>query len=338
MSPAGRPRGEQRAARPDESGADAAAVPGAHTPVLLDEAVAALVWTADGVYVDGTFGRGGHARAILHRLSPHGRLVALDQDPEAVAAGAELARGDTRFVLCHASFAALRALLAGLGITQVHGVLLDLGVSSPQLDDAARGFSFRADAPLDMRMDTTRGETAAQFLARADERLLTQVIRDYGEERFAVQVAKALVARRQGGEPVRTTADLAELVARAVKTREPGQHPATRTFQALRLHVNGELDALEQVLSAALALLVPQGRLVVIAFHSLEDRIVKRFIAGESRAEPDRRAPFAPPRPLRLRALGRVRPSAREVAANPRARSAVMRVAERTAVPPEAGA
>jgi 16S rRNA (cytosine1402-N4)-methyltransferase len=217
-------------------------------------------------------------------------------------------------------------------------VLLDLGVSSPQLDDATRGFSFRADAPLDMRMDTTRGETAAQFLARADERQLTQVIRDYGEERFAVQVAKALVARRQSGQPVRTTADLAELVARAVKTREPGQHPATRTFQALRIHVNGELDALEQGLKAALALLVPQGRLVVIAFHSLEDRLVKQFIARESRSEPDRRAPFAPPRPLRLRALARVRPSAREVAANPRARSAVMRVAERTAVPLEARA
>ena len=312
--------------------------PAPHIPVLLDEAVQALVWAVDGVYVDGTFGRGGHAGAILRRLSPRGRLVAVDQDPQAMAAGAGLAGGDARLTLRHASFAAMRTLLAGLGITQVHGVLLDLGVSSPQLDDATRGFSFRADAPLDMRMDTTRGETAAQFLARADERQLTQVIRDYGEERFAVQVAKALVARRQGGEPVRTTADLAEVVARAVKTREPGQHPATRTFQALRIHVNGELDALEQGLSAALALLVPHGRLVVIAFHSLEDRIVKRFIAHESRAEPDRRVPFAPPRPLRLRALARLRPSASEVAANPRARSAVMRVAERTEVPLEAAA
>ncbi len=314
------------------------AEPLAHVPVLLDEAVQALVWAVDGIYVDGTFGRGGHARAILQRLSPRGRLVALDQDPQAVAAGAALAHADARLTLRHASFAAMRALLAEIGIDQVHGVLLDLGVSSPQLDDAARGFGFRADAPLDMRMDTTRGETAAQFLARADERQLTQVIRDYGEERFAVQVAKALVARRQGGQPVRRTGELADVVARAVKTREPGQHPATRTFQALRIHVNAELDALEQGLSAALALLVPQGRMVVIAFHSLEDRIVKRFIAHESRAEPDRRAPFAPPRPLRLRALGRVRPSAREVAANPRARSAVMRVAERTTVPMAAGA
>ncbi|HOW47230.1 MAG TPA: 16S rRNA (cytosine(1402)-N(4))-methyltransferase RsmH [Rubrivivax sp.] len=307
-----------------------------HTPVLLDEAVQALVWAVDGVYVDGTFGRGGHARAILQRLAPQGRLVALDQDPQAVAAGAALAQQDPRLTLRHASFAAMRELLAGLGIGQVHGVLLDLGVSSPQLDDPARGFSFRHDAPLDMRMDTTRGETAAQFLARADERQLTQVIRDYGEERFAVQVAKALVACRQGGRLVRSTGELADVVARAVRTREPGQHPATRTFQALRIHVNAELEALEQGLKAALALLVPQGRLVVISFHSLEDRIVKRFIAHESRAEPDRRAPFAPPRPLRLRALGRVRPSAAEAAANARARSAVMRVAERSAVPLEA--
>jgi 16S rRNA (cytosine1402-N4)-methyltransferase len=220
--------------------------------------------------------------------------------------------------------------LAALGVTQVHGVLLDLGVSSPQLDDAARGFSFRADAPLDMRMDTTRGETAAQFLARADERLLTQVIRDYGEERFAVQVAKALVARRQGGAAIRTTGELAQVVAGAVKTREPGQNPATRTFQALRIHVNAELEELEQGLSAAVELLAPAGRLAVISFHSLEDRIVKRFIARESHDEPDRRAPFAPPRPTRLRALARIRPGAAEVAANPRARSAVLRVAERT--------
>ena len=225
--------------------------------------------------------------------------------------------------------------LAQLGITQLQGVLLDLGVSSPQLDDPARGFSFRFDAPLDMRMDTTRGETAADFLARADERQLTQVIRDYGEERFAVQVAKALVARRQGGAAIRTTGELAEVVAGAVKTREPGQNPATRTFQALRIHVNAELEELEQGLNAALQLLAPQGRLVVISFHSLEDRIVKQFIARESRDEPDRRAPFAPPRPTRLRALGRIRAGAAELAANPRARSAVLRVAERTSVSAE---
>ncbi|HMO48018.1 MAG TPA: 16S rRNA (cytosine(1402)-N(4))-methyltransferase RsmH [Rubrivivax sp.] len=302
-----------------------------HTTVLLAEAVDALLQSDDGVYVDGTFGRGGHARAILARLSPRGRLVAFDKDPQAIAAGAAL--HDARLQTVHASFAAMREQLAALGIAQLQGVLLDLGVSSPQLDDPARGFSFRFDAPLDMRMDTTRGETAAEFLAHADARLLAQVIRDYGEERFAVPVAKALVARRQGGAAIRTTGELAQVVAGAVKTREPGQHPATRTFQALRIHVNAELEELEQGLNAALQLLAPSGRLVVISFHSLEDRIVKGFIARESRDEPDRRAPFAPPRPSRLRALARIRAGSAEVAANPRARSAVMRVAERTAVP-----
>ncbi len=304
-----------------------------HTTVLLHEAVQALVHAADGVYVDGTFGRGGHASAILAGLSPQGRLIAFDKDLQAIGAGAALAARDARLQLLHASFAGMRQLLAQRGIAQVQGVLLDLGVSSPQLDDPTRGFSFRFDAPLDMRMDTTRGETAADFLARADERQLTQVIRDYGEERFAFQVAKALVARRQGGGAIRTTGELAQVVAGAVKTREPGQNPATRTFQALRIHVNAELEELEQGLSAALELLAPSGRLVVISFHSLEDRIVKSFITRESRDEPDRRAPFAPPRPSRLRALGRIRAGAAEVAANPRARSAVLRVAERTAVP-----
>jgi 16S rRNA (cytosine1402-N4)-methyltransferase len=223
--------------------------------------------------------------------------------------------------------------LRALGITQVQGVLLDLGVSSPQIDNPARGFSFRFDAPLDMRMDTTRGETAAEFLARADQREIAEVIRDYGEERFAVQIAKALVARRESGPPVTTTGELSALVARAVKTREPGQDPATRTFQALRIHVNAELEALEQGLKAALSLLAPEGRLVVISFHSLEDRIVKTFIARESRDVVDRRAPFAPARDMRLNALGRVKPAYDEILANPRARSAVMRVAERTQAP-----
>jgi 16S rRNA (cytosine1402-N4)-methyltransferase len=266
----------------------------AHVAVLLDESVDALLTTPHGIYVDGTFGRGGHARAILARLSARGRLLAFDKDPQAIQAGAALA-ADTRLQLCHASFAAMREQLAARGIDQVHGVLLDLGVSSPQLDDPSRGFSFRFDAPLDMRMDTTRGETAAEFLARADERQLTQVIRDYGEERFAVQVAKALVARRQGGRAIRSTAELAEVVAGAVKTREPGQNPATRTFQALRIFVNAELEELEQGLNAALQLLAPAGRLAVISFHSLEDRIVKRFIVRESRDQVDRRVPFATP-------------------------------------------
>jgi len=308
----------------------ASAAPWTHTTVLLDEAADALLTSRDGIYVDGTFGRGGHARAILSRLSSQGRLWAFDKDPAAIAAGAALA-ADTRLQLQHASFTQMRERLAEVGITQVQGVLLDLGVSSPQIDDPQRGFSFRFDAPLDMRMDTTRGETAADFIARADERQLTQVIRDYGEERFAFQVAKALVARRESGRPVRSTAELAEVVAGAVKTREPGQNPATRTFQALRIHVNAELEELEQGLSLALDLLAPAGRLAVISFHSLEDRIVKTFIARESRAEVDRRAPFAPAKAMRLKALGRIRPSAAEVAANPRARSAILRVAERTA-------
>lgn len=302
-----------------------------HTTVLLAEAVDALVTRPEGTYVDGTFGRGGHSRAVLAKLAAAGRLVAFDKDPEAIAEAGRIA--DARFAIRHASFGAMRDELAALGITHVDGVLLDLGISSPQIDDPARGFSFRFDAPLDMRMDTTRGETAADFLARADERTLAKVIRDYGEERFAVPIAKALVARRQGGSPVRTTHELSALVARAVKTREPGQDPATRTFQALRIFVNAELEALEQGLNDALALLAPGGRLVVISFHSLEDRIAKTFIARESKDEPDRRAPFAPPKPLRLRALARVKPTAAEVAANPRARSAVMRVAERTEVP-----
>ncbi|MEO7854953.1 MAG: 16S rRNA (cytosine(1402)-N(4))-methyltransferase RsmH [Rubrivivax sp.] len=310
--------------------------PWTHTPVMLNEAVEALLTTPDGIYVDGTFGRGGHARLILSRLSPSGRLHAFDKDPAAIEAGAALA-ADARLRLHHASFASMRECLADAGVTQVHGVLLDLGISSPQIDDPERGFSFRFDAALDMRMDTTRGETAADFLARADERELTRVIRDYGEERFAFQVAKALVARRESGHAVRRTAELAEIVARAVKTREPGQNPATRTFQALRIHVNAELEELEQGLSQALELLAPAARLVVISFHSLEDRIVKQFISRESRAEVDRRAPFAAPAPTRLKALGRVRAAPIEVAANPRARSAILRVAQRTDAAAAAG-
>jgi 16S rRNA (cytosine1402-N4)-methyltransferase len=305
-----------------------------HTSVLLHEATDAVFTDQDGTYADGTYGRGGHSRALLARLSAKGRLVAFDKDPQAVqAAMAGPDRiDDPRFFIEHASFAQMRERLAGRGISRLTGVLLDLGVSSPQLDDASRGFSFRFDAPLDMRMDTTRGETAADFLARADERQLAEVIRDHGEERFAVSIAKALVARREGGRPVRTTRELAEIVARAVKTREPGQDPATRTFQALRIFVNAELEDLQQGLTVAMQLLVPHGRLAVISFHSLEDRIVKRFIARESTSEPDRRAPFAPPRPTRLKALARIKPSAAEVAVNPRARSAVLRVAERTEV------
>jgi 16S rRNA (cytosine1402-N4)-methyltransferase len=308
--------------------------PGAwqHTTVLLTEAVEALVTQPGGIYVDGTFGRGGHSRAVLARLGPGGRLVAFDKDPEAVAAALPLAASDARFVIRHASFADMASELAELGIAHVQGVLLDLGVSSPQIDNPARGFSFRHDAPLDMRMDTTRGETAADFLARAPMEEIAEVIREHGEERFAVPIAKALVARRESGAAVRSTGELSALVARAVKTREAGQDPATRTFQALRIHVNAELEALGQGLSQALARLAPAARLVVISFHSLEDRIVKTFIAHESRESYDRRAPMAPSRPMRLKAIARIKPTAAEIAANPRSRSAVLRVAERTEV------
>lgn len=299
-----------------------------HRTVLLEAAAEALVTHPDGLYVDATFGRGGHSRAILARLGAGGRLLALDRDPEAVAAAANI--DDARFSIRHAEFGELAALVEPGAAC---GVLMDIGVSSPQIDDPARGFSFRFDGPLDMRMDPTQGESAAEFLERADERRIAEVIRDYGEERFAGQIARAVVARRVAAQPVRTTGELAALVAGAVKTREPGQDPATRTFQALRIHVNAELSQLEEALNAALTVLAPGGRLAVISFHSLEDRIVKRFIAQASHSEPDRRVPFAePPAPL-LRPVARIKPSAEEVASNPRSRSAVMRVAERTEAP-----
>ncbi len=301
-------------------------MPGActHLTVLLQEAVDALQPRPDGHYVDATFGRGGHSRLILSRLGPEGRLTAFDKDPEAIAEAQRLA--DARLVIRHQGFAHLDELQPG----SVDGLLMDLGVSSPQLDDASRGFSFRHDGPLDMRMDPTRGQSVAQWLAGASVQHMTEVIRDYGEERFAGSIAKAIDRRRQERGALGSTAELAEVVAGAVKTREPGKDPATRTFQAFRIFINAELEELRQALNASLSLLKPQGRLVVISFHSLEDRIVKQFIAAHSREVVDRRAPFAPPAPMRLRALGRVMPSAEEVAANPRARSAVMRVAERT--------
>ncbi|MEX8519495.1 MAG: 16S rRNA (cytosine(1402)-N(4))-methyltransferase RsmH [Leptothrix sp. (in: b-proteobacteria)] len=310
---------------------------GLHRTVLLHEAVDALVHRPAGCYLDGTFGRGGHSRLILASLAPQGRLLAIDRDPEAVAhatAGPDRI-DDARFSIAHTSFAQFPQLLADEGVTQLDGVLLDIGVSSPQIDNPERGFSFRFDGPLDMRMDPTRGVSAAEFLETAPERRIAEVIRDYGEERFATAIAKAVVARREAGTPVRRTAELAALVARAVKTRERGQDPATRTFQALRILVNAELEQLEQALSGALALLAPGGRLVVISFHSLEDRIVKQFIARHGRGEFDRRAPMAEPRPALLEALARIKPGDTEVSDNPRARSAILRVAERTDAPLE---
>ncbi|MEY2804966.1 MAG: hypothetical protein RL657_2302 [Pseudomonadota bacterium] len=298
-----------------------------HTTVLLQEAVEALAIQADQTYVDGTFGRGGHSRLILQALSPRGRLIAYDKDPEAIAVAQQL--NDPRLEVRHSGFSALTELPP----SSVGGVLLDLGVSSPQIDNPQRGFSFRHDGPLDMRMDTTRGLSVRQWLEEAETGQIAEVIRDYGEERFAAQIAKAIVARRQERGIPAGTAELAQLVAGAVKTREPGQDPATRTFQALRIFINAELEELEQALEGALNILQPRGRLAVISFHSLEDRIVKQFIARHARDEVDRRAPWAPGKPLLLRAVARVRPGAEEVARNPRARSAIMRVAERTEVP-----
>jgi len=291
---------------------------------LLGGAASSPVQAPAGIWVDATYGRGGHSRLILSRLGPQGRLVAFDKDPEALTDAASLT--DARFSIRHQGF----AQLAELAPASVSGVLLDLGISSPQIDTPARGFSFRFEGPLDMRMDTTRGQSVADWLAEADAQQIAEVIRDYGEERFAGPIAKAIVARRESQGPLRNTAELAELVAGAVRTREAGQNPATRTFQALRIFINAELEELEQALEASLRVLAPGGRLVVISFHSLEDRIVKQFIARHSKEVYDRRAPFAAPQAMRLRSLSRIRPSADEVAANPRSRSAILRVAERT--------
>ena len=298
-----------------------------HTTVLLQEAVDALVHEPQGSYLDATFGRGGHSRAILARLGPNARLCAFDQDPQAVQSAQDLLQ-DPRFSVRHVPFSSLRDWPAA----SLSGVLLDIGVSSPQIDQAERGFSFRHDGPLDMRMDPTRGRSVHQWLVTASQEEIAGVIRDHGEERFAVQIAKAIVARREERGAPASTAELAQLVAGTVKTREPGQDPATRTFQAFRIHINAELEELQQALEASIHALQPGGRLVVISFHSLEDRIVKQFIARHSREVFDRRQPFAPAPALHLKALGRVRPSAAEVSANPRSRSAIMRVAERTRV------
>ncbi len=302
----------------------------AHVTVLLEEAVEALAVKADGAYVDATFGRGGHSRNILSRLGAAGRLVSLDRDPAAIAVGKSLA--DSRFFLVHRAFGELTVAAAEAGLKAADGILFDVGVSSPQIDDGERGFSFRYDAPLDMRMDTTQGETAAEWLARADEQEITEVIRNYGEERFAFQIAKKVVAARVE-QPIVTTAQFAALVRSAVRTREPGQDAATRSFQALRIHINQELRQLEIALPQALSLLKPGGRLAVISFHSLEDRIVKNFMRAQSTADTlPKNLPLRAdqlPQP-KMRLVGKaIRPSAAEVAANPRARSAVLRVAEK---------
>ncbi len=302
-----------------------------HETVLLHEAVDALQIKAGGIYVDGTFGRGGHSRLILQKLGADGRLIALDKDPAAVAVGREI--GDKRFHMVHSGFEHLADVLRGLSVERVDGVLLDLGVSSPQLDDAQRGFSFRFDAPLDMRMDTSSGMTAAQWLESVDEGLLGEVIRDYGEERFAKQIARALVAARKE-QPILTTRQLGEVVAKAVRTREPGKNPATRTFQAIRIYLNRELEELAHILPQCVDCLKPGGRLAVISFHSLEDRIVKRFM--RDMAQGDKFPHGLPIRAAdipqgRLKVIGKaVMPSPQETEINPRARSAVLRIAERS--------
>ncbi|MEX1166841.1 MAG: 16S rRNA (cytosine(1402)-N(4))-methyltransferase RsmH [Hydrogenophaga sp.] len=297
-----------------------------HQTVMLNEAVEALNIQPDGHYVDATYGRGGHSRLILERLSPQGRLTVFDKDPQAVAQANALAANDPRLAVRHEGFAHLGAL----GGSAVNGLLMDLGVSSPQIDDPARGFSFRHDGPLDMRMDTTRGQSVAQWLETVEVLTLAEVIREYGEERFAKQVAAAVDRRRQERGPLRTTRELAEVVAGAVKTREPGKDPATRTFQALRIFINAELEELQQALEASLHVLQPEGQLVVISFHSLEDRTVKQFMARHSRAVVDRRVPFAEPRAMPFKAVERLMPSKSEVERNPRSRSSVMRMATRT--------
>ena len=295
----------------------------AHTTVMLKEAVEALDVQAEATYVDTTFGRGGHAKRILAQLSAQGQLIAFDKDPQAVASAQAL--NDPRLQIRHQGFAALSQLPPA----SVRGVLMDLGVSSPQIDNPERGFSFRNDGPLDMRMDSSRGQSVHEWLAEAKTEQIAQVIRELGEERFANGIAKAITAKRDAGQLPDTTLGMASLVAEVVKTREPGQNPATRTFQAFRIFINGELDELQQALDASLQVLEPGGRLVVISFHSLEDRMVKQFIAKHSREVYDRRTPFAVAPDLPLRALGRQRPTAEEIKANPRSRSAIMRVAER---------
>ncbi len=297
--------------------------PWQHTTVLLHEAVEALDIQPDGTYVDATFGRGGHSRLILSKLSPQGRLIAFDKDPDAIAAAAQIQ--DPRFSIRHQGFTDLGELPAG----SVDGILMDLGVSSPQIDNPARGFSFRFEGPLDMRMDTTRGQSVAEWLAEAELQHIAEVIREYGEERFAVQIAKAIDARRQEGRLPTSTSELAQLVADTVKTRESGKNPATRTFQAFRIFINAELEELQQALEATLKVLRPKGRLAVISFHSLEDRIVKQFITKHSREVYDRRAPFAAPKVMEFKPVDRIKPSAEELKGNPRSGSAIMRVAER---------
>ena len=301
-----------------------------HVPVLLEEVLENLLTTSSGIYCDATFGRGGHSRAILDRLSPEGRLIALDQDPQAIAVGAEYARREPRLSIHQARFSGLGQVLAEQGVAQLQGVLMDIGVSSPQLDDPQRGFSF-TDGPLDMRMNPQEGDSAATWINDADEDEIVKVLRTHGEERNAKRIARAIVAAR----PLSRTSELAELVADAVPAavrRRASKHPATQTFQAIRIHINAELEDLRRVLDESIDLLAPGGRLVVISFHSLEDRMVKQFMRREAKGDP---LPAHVPIQekdikRRLRLCGKaVKADKEEVDRNPRARSAVMRIAEK---------
>lgn len=302
-----------------------------HLPVLLEEAIRGMNIKPDGRYIDGTFGRGGHSAAILACLGDAGRLLAFDKDPRALQTAQEQFSHDSRFHIVQDSFAHMAAHMAEQGWDEVDGILLDLGVSSPQLDDASRGFSFQKDGPLDMRMDTSRGETAAQWLASVDEKEIARVLKVYGEERFAKRIARAIVKARQE-QAITTTKQLSSIVAAANPAWEKGKDPATRTFQAIRIHINHELDELEQVLGKVNDLLNPGGRLVVISFHSLEDRLVKQFMRKQSKGDD-----FPPDLPVtqnqlrpQMKLIGKAqRASDGEVASNPRARSAVMRIAEK---------
>lgn len=305
-----------------------------HITVLLEEAVHALAVKPDGIYVDGTFGRGGHSKKILEQLGTNGRLIAFDRDLKAIESAKAIS--DPRFCMVHSPFAGMQAKLADMDILKVDGILLDLGISSPQIDDASRGFSFRYDAPLDMRMDQSGGQTVADFIANTTEQHLGEVIKNYGEERFAKQIARAIIKERNDGRAITSTGQLAKVVAGAVTRFEPGQNPATRTFQALRIHVNQELEELSLTMPQCLALLAPKGRLAVISFHSLEDRMVKQFIRDQVNTDnlpanfPVRAADL--PQPKMVNVGKTIKPGAKEVKANPRSRSAVLRVAERTQV------
>lgn len=305
-----------------------------HKTVLLDEAVNGLNLRSNGIYIDGTFGRGGHSRLILSQLGPEGRLLAIDRDPQAIAAAAEIT--DPRFSIIHGPFSDMATYVRELGLEgQINGVLLDLGVSSPQLDDAERGFSFMRDGPLDMRMDPTRGLSAAEWLMKAEEEDIAWVLKTFGEERFAKRIARAIVERNRL-EPMTRTHELATLIANASPFREKHKHSATRSFQAIRIYINSELEEIERALNGALEILSPEGRLSVISFHSLEDRIVKQFIRHHSRGPqvpagiPLTEAQLRSQGGRKLKALGKMKPSSDEVSANPRARSSVLRFAERT--------